>query len=63
MIQKKYLNKTFKPVEKTEKINHHKQVIKSMFLTSIAVQNYTLTTKRKDIKMLKKVFKKGGYGK
>ena len=40
-------NKTFKPVEKTEKINHHKQVIKSMFLTSIAVQNYTLTTKRK----------------
>ena len=33
--------------EKTEKINHYKQVIKSMFLTSIAVQNYTLTTKRK----------------
>ena len=41
-------NKTFKPVEKTEKINHHKQVIKSIFLTSIAVQNYALTAKGKE---------------
>lgn len=44
-----------KEFEKTEKINHYKQVAKSLYLTNIAVQNYNLNTK--------KVFKKGKYGK
>ena len=34
--------------EKTEKINHYKQIVKSLYLTNIAVQNYNLTQKEKE---------------
>ena len=34
-------------VEKTEKINHYKQIVKSLYLTNVAAQNYNLSTKRK----------------
>ena len=37
--------------EKTEKINHYKQIVKSLYLTNIAVQNYNLTQKEKEKKM------------
>ena len=40
-------------VEKTEKINHYKQIVKSLYLTNIAVQNYNLTQKEKEKKMRK----------
>ena len=33
--------------EKTEKINHYKQIVKSLYLTNIAIQNYNLTQKEK----------------
>ncbi len=36
--------------EKTEKINHYKQIVKSLYLTNIAVQNYNLTQKEKEKK-------------
>ncbi len=36
--------------EKTEKINHQKQIVKSLYLTNIAVQNYNLTQKEKEKK-------------
>ena len=39
--------------EKTEKINHYKQIVKSLYLTNIAVQNYNLTQKEKEKKMRK----------
>ncbi len=45
---------TDKTVEKIEKvinddleINHYKQIVKSLYLTNIAVQNYNLTQKEK----------------
>ena len=34
--------------EKTEKINHYKQIVKSLYLTNIAIQNYNLTQKEKE---------------
>lgn len=39
--------------EKTEKINHYKQIVKSLYLTNIAVQNYNLTQKEKEKNMRK----------
>ena len=39
--------------EKTEKINHYKQIVKSLYLTNIAIQNYNLTQKEKEKKMRK----------
>ena len=36
--------------EKTEKINHYKQIVKSLYLANIAVQNYNLTQKEKEKK-------------
>ena len=33
--------------EKTEKINHYKQIVKSLYLTNIAIQNYNITQKEK----------------
>ena len=39
--------------EKPEKINHYKQIVKSLYLTNIAVQNYNLTQKEKEKNMRK----------
>ena len=36
-------------VEKTEKINHYKQIVKSIFLTEVAVRN-TYTTLEEIVK-------------